>query len=128
MMDDPELQELFSDPAEREVVNLLKASRPAAPPLDPHFRNYLRAKLMAQARDTLAAPTRRRWFQLGPVGMAPAMAAVAAGFIIVLGVEVYLHAQPASTATVAADIHAIDQKRDVATAEPIQIPFSGPVD
>jgi hypothetical protein len=128
MMDDPELQELFSDPADREVLDLLKASRPAAPPLDPHFRNYLRAKLMAQARDTLAAPTRRRWFQLGPLGMAPAMAAVAAGFIIVLGVEIYLQRQPASSPPVAADIHSIDQKRDVATAEPIQIPFSGPVD
>jgi len=127
-MDDPELRELFSDPADREVIDLLYTSRPAAPPLDPHFRSYLRAKLMAQARETLAAPTRRRWFQLGPLGMAPAMAAVAAGFIIVLGVEAYLHVQPAASPPVAADIHAIDQKRDVATAEPIQIPFSGPVD
>ena len=41
-MNDPELEELFQDPAHREVADLLKMSRPAAPPLDPHFRNYLR--------------------------------------------------------------------------------------
>jgi len=128
MMDDPELHELFSDPADREVIALLKASRPAVPPLDPHFRSYLRAKLMAQARDSLNTPSRRRWFQLGPVGMAPAMAAVAAGFIIVLGVEVYLHGQPAPTQAVAVNLSGIENRKDVATAEPIQIPFSGPVD
>jgi hypothetical protein len=130
MMDDPELQELFSDPADREVIDLLKASRPAVPPLDPHFRNYLRAKLMAQARDSLATPTptRRRWFQLGPVGMAPAMAAVAAGFIIVLGVEAYYHSQPPASQSVAVNLSGLENRKDVATAEPIQIPFSGPVD
>ena len=128
MMNDPELQELFSDPADKEVIDLLQSSRPATPPLDPHFRNYLRAKLMTEARQTLAARPRRRWFTLGPMGLAPAMAAVAAGFIVVLGVEVYLQRQPGSTAPVAADIHAIDNRKDVATAEPITIPFSGPVD
>jgi len=98
-MDDQELQELFSDPADQEVIDLLRASRPAAPPLDPHFRHYLRAKLMAEARDKLAAPTSRRWFQWG---LAPAMAAVAAGFLIVLSIEVYLHGQPAATPQVSA--------------------------
>ena len=124
MMDDQELQELFSDPADQEVIDLLRASRPAAPPLDPHFRNYLRAKLMAEARDKLAAPTSRRWFQWG---LAPAMAAVAAGFLIVLSIEVYLHGQPAATPQVAVNA-AIDNKKDVATAEPIEIQFRGPVD
>jgi len=127
-MDDQELKELFSDPADREVIDLLYASRPATPPLDPHFRSYLRAKLMAQAREKFAAPTRRRWFQLGPAGMAPAMAAVAAGFIIVLGVEAYLHGQPAATQPVAVNLTGLENRKDVATAEPIQIPFSGPVD
>jgi len=123
-MDDQELQELFSDPADQEVIDLLRASRPAAPPLDPHFRHYLRAKLMAEARDKLAAPTSRRWFQWG---LAPAMAAVAAGFLIVLSIEVYLHGQPAATPQVAVNA-AIDNKKDVATAEPIEIQFRGPVD
>jgi hypothetical protein len=128
MMDDQELQALFSDPADQEVVDLLRSSRPAPPPLDPHFRNYLRAKLMADARDRLAAPTGRRWFQVGPVGMAPAMAAVAAGFLIVLAIGVYLHGEPAASTQVAVNVTAIDNRKDVATAEPIQIPFSGPVD
>ncbi|HEY0493803.1 MAG TPA: Ig-like domain-containing protein, partial [Candidatus Dormibacteraeota bacterium] len=128
MMDDPELHELFGDPADREVVDLLKASRPAAPPLDPHFRNYLRAKLMAEARETLGAPTRRRWFQLGPVGMAPAMAAVAAGFLIVLAIQVYLHGQATTSPPVAVNLTGIQDRKDVATAEPIHIPFTGPVD
>ena len=29
MMNDPELQEIFTDPAHQEVVDMLKASRPA---------------------------------------------------------------------------------------------------
>jgi hypothetical protein len=128
MMDDPELQEFFRDPADREVIDLLRATRPAAPPLDPHFRNYLRAKLMTEARDRLAAPAHRRWFQLGPVGMVPAMAAVAAGFLLVLGVEIYLHPSATPGPPVAVNVVGIDNKKDVATAEPIQIPFSGPVD
>lgn len=127
-MDDPELQELFGDPADQEVIDLLRATRPAAPPLDPHFRNYLRAKLMTEARDRLGAPARRRWFQLGPVGMAPAMAAVAAGFLIVLGIEIYLHPSSTTNQAVAVNVVGIDNKKNVATAEPIQIPFSGPVD
>ncbi|MDQ6883160.1 MAG: Ig-like domain-containing protein [Candidatus Dormibacteraeota bacterium] len=127
-MDDTELQELFTDPADREVIKLLQSSRPSAPPLDPHFRNYLRAKLMTEARNTLAAPSRRRWYQLGPAGMVPAMAAVAAGFILVLGIQIYLRQQSVQTSPVAANIQAIDHAKNVATAEPIHIPFSGPVD
>ena len=129
-MNDPELDELFSDPADREVVDLLKASRPAAPPLDPHFRNYLRAKLMTEARRTLPARSSRPWFPftLSPRTLAPAMAAVAAGFLVVLGVQIYLHRQPASIAVAVNIGKTIDKKTDVGTAEPIVIPFSGPVD
>jgi len=129
MMNDPELDELFADPADREVVDLLKASRPAAPPLEPHFRNYLRAKLMTEARRSLPARASRPWFpfRLSPRTLAPAMAAVAAGFLVVLGVEVYLHGQPAAP-QVAVNITAIDKKTGVGTGEPIVIPFSGPVD
>src|SRR5438132_7387051 len=92
VMNDPELDELFADPADRAVVDLLKASRPATPPLDPHFHNYLRAKLMTEARRTLPASSSRSWlpFALSPRALAPAMAAVAAVFLVVLGVEVYL--------------------------------------
>jgi Big-like domain-containing protein len=128
-MNDPELEELFQDPAHREVVDLLKTSRPAAPPLDPHFRNYLRAKLMTEARRTLQPRASRPWFRfsLTPKAMAPAMAAVAAGFLVVLGVEVYLNNNQRTPAPVA-DVHAIQNKTDVATAEPIRIPFSGSFD
>ena len=129
MMNDSELEELFQDPAHREVVDLLRTSRPATPPMDPHFRNYLRAKLMTEARRTLQPGASRPWFPftLSPKALAPAMAAVAAGFVVVLGVEIYLHNQPSPT-MVAVDIHQIDKKTNVATAEPIVIPFSGPVD
>ena len=73
-------------------MDLLKASRPAAPPLDPHFRTYLRAKLMSEAQRTLQPRAARPSFpfSLKPKVLAPMMAAVAAGFLVVLGVEIYL--------------------------------------
>ncbi|OLE36958.1 MAG: hypothetical protein AUG48_05755 [Actinobacteria bacterium 13_1_20CM_3_68_9] len=127
-MNDQELEELFADPAHREVVDLLKASRPAAPPLDPHFRNYLRAKLMSEAQRTLQPRAARPWFpfSLKPKVLAPMMAAVAAGFLVVLGIEVYLHNQPTPSSVVA--VLPSKDKTNVATAEPIVIPFTGPVD
>jgi len=84
-MNDPELEEMFGDPADRAIVDLLKTSRPAAPPLDPHFNNYLRAKLMTEARRTLPPRASRSWFpfSLSLRTLAPAMAAVAAGFLVV---------------------------------------------
>src|SRR6267143_4548974 len=130
VMNDPELDELFGDPADRAIVDLLKASRPAAPPLDPHFNNYLRAKLMTEARRTLPARASRSWlpFRLSPKTMAPAMAAVAAGFLVVLGVEIYLHGQTTAPEISQANIGSINNKKDVGTGEPIVIPFTGPVD
>ena len=130
MSNDPELEELFQDPAHREVVDLLKLSRPAAPPLDPNFHNYLRTKLMTEARRTLQPQSARRGFpfRLGPKALAPAMAAVAAGFLVVLGIQIYLQNQSPSSAMVAVDLSHIQNKTNVATAEPIVIPFSGPVD
>ena len=131
MMNDPELQEIFTDPAHQEVLDMLNASRPAAPPLDPHFRSYLRAKLMTEAQRTLGPRASRSWFpfRFTPNALAPAMAAVAAGFIVVLGVEIYLHNQTSSTGSlVAVDTRQINNKTDIATVEPIKIPFSGPVD
>lgn len=125
-MDDQELEELFKDPAHHEVVELLKASRPAAPPLDPNFRRHLRAQLMAEANETLPRRDVRPWYRFSPRTLAPAMAAVAAGFIIVLGVQVYLRNQPTSN-PVAVDVTQINNKTEVGTGEPIRIPFSGPV-
>ena len=127
-MDDRELDELFTDPAHHEVVDLLKASRPATPPLDPNFRLHLRAQLMAEARKTLTPRPSRSWFPFNftPSVLAPAMAAVAAGFIVVLGIEVYLANQP--TGSPVAIVSPINNKTNVATAEPIEIKFSGPVD
>jgi hypothetical protein len=128
-MNDPELDELFADPADRAVVDLLKASRPATPPLDPHFHNYLRAKLMTEARRSLPARASRSWFPitLSPRTLAPAMAAVAVGFVVVLGVEIYLHGQTGAP-QVACTCAGINNKTDVGTGEPIVIPFTGPVD
>src|SRR5919109_1821755 len=129
-MKDPEFDELFTDPAHQEVVELLKASRPAEPPLDPHFRSYLRAKLMTEARRTLPRRASRSWFSFSPRVLAPAMAAVAAGFLVVLGVQVYLHNQaiPGSNQVAVVGLEHINNKTGVATVEPIRIPFSGPVD
>jgi hypothetical protein len=131
MTEDPELQELFTDPAHQEILDLLKASRPGTPPLDPNFRSYLRAKLMTEARKTLPRRSQRSWlsFSLTPRTLAPAMAAIAAGFLIVLGVEIYLH-NPTTPpgATLAVHVEQLNNKKDVAVVEPIEIPFSGPVD
>ncbi len=127
-MTDPELEELFTDPADREVVELLKSARPATPPLDPHFRNYLRTKLMAEARKTLPKRERAPWFSWRLPSPPLALAAVAAGFLIVLGFEIALLQRGGSQSPVAADIHLVDGKTNVATVEPIKIPFSGPVD
>ena len=130
MTNDPELEELFQDPAHREVIDLLKMSRPAAsPPLDPNFRTTLRIRLMTEARRTLQPRGARRGFpfSLRPRGLGPAMAAVAAGFLVVLGIQVYLQRQPES-AMVAVDLSRIQNKSNVATGEPIVIPFTGPVD
>lgn len=127
-MRDPELDELFTDPAHQEVVELLKASRPAEPPLDPYFRSSLRAKLITEAHRTLPRRARRSWFSLSPRVLAPAMAAVAAGFLVVLGVQVYLHNQSTNPGQVAFDSRSIDNRTNVATVEPIRIAFSGPVD
>jgi Big-like domain-containing protein len=129
-MNDPELDELFADPADRAVVDLLKASRPATPPLDPHFHDYLRAKLMTEARRTLPASSSRSWFPftLSPRTLAPAMAAVAAGFLVVLGVEIYLHNGQPGAQQVACVCKPINNKTNVGTGEPIVIPFTGPVD
>lgn len=129
MMNDPELDELFQDPAHREVVDLLKLSRPAAPPLDPNFRTYLRTKLMTEAQRTLQPQAARRGFRfnLSPKALAPAMAAVAAAFLVVLGIQIYLQNQSTS-GMVAADLSHLQNKTNVATAEAIVIPFSGPID
>src|SRR2546426_11204510 len=128
MMDDNELDELFTDPAHQEVVDLLKASRPATLPVGPNFRLHLRAQLMAEARKTLTPRPSRSWFpfNLTPSVLAPAMAAVAAGFIVVLGIEIYLANRP--TGSPVAVVSPINNKTNVATAEPIGIKFSGPVD
>ena len=130
MTNDPELEELFQDPAHREVVDLLKLSRPAAPPLDPNFRTYLRTKLMTQARRTLSPRTAPRGFpfSLRPKVLAPAMAAVAAGFLVVLGIQIYLHNQSPTSAMVAVDLSHLQNKTNVATGEPIVIRFTGPID
>src|ERR1700730_18511623 len=83
-MNDPELEELFADPAHREIVDLLKTTRPAAPPLDPHFRNYLRARLMTEGQRTLEPRAPRPWwpFTLKPQVVPPMMAQVASGFLV----------------------------------------------
>jgi Bacterial Ig-like domain len=128
-MNDPELEELSQDPADREVVELLRMSRPAAPPLDPNFRTHLRVNLMTEARRTLQPRAARRGFSfsLRPKVLLPAMAAVAAGFLVVLGIQVFLQNQSPSS-MVAMDLSHIQNKTNVATADPIVIPFSGPVD
>src|ERR1700694_4951961 len=55
------------------------------------------------------------------------MAAVAAGFLVVLGVEIYLHGQTGAP-QVACVCTAFTNKTNVGTGEPIVIPFTGPVD
>lgn len=122
---DPELDALFTNPQDRQVVEALRAARPATPPIDQHFRSYLRSKLMAEARRTLPSPERRPWFRWSPL---PVMAAVAAGFVLVLGIEVYLHGQQAPVVTAIRVSSPQLNQSNVDTAEPIRLTFSGPVD
>jgi Bacterial Ig-like domain len=130
--DDSELQELFTDPSDEEILDLLKAARPAAPPIDPNFRSYLRAKLMTEAQRTLPRTASRGWLGLGfrPRTMAFSMAAVAAGFLVVLGAQVYLRGASVSGGPpVAFNGANVANKTDVAAAtQPIELQFSGPVD
>src|SRR6266566_2105270 len=130
MRNDPEAEEVFQDPAHREVVDLLKLSRPAAPPLDPNFRTFLRTKLMTEAHRTLQPRTAPRGFpfSLSLKVLAPAMAAVAAGFLVVLGIQIYLHNQSPTSAMVAVDLSHLQNQTNVATGEPIVIRFTGPID
>jgi hypothetical protein len=134
MTDDPELQEIFTDPSHQEILDLLKASRPSSePPIDPHFRSYLRAKLMTEATKTLPSGSSRPWFGLSrfrPQTLALSMAAVAAGFIVVLGVQVYLRGgTPQAGPPVAYLGSPNNNKVNVPTAQtPIELNFTGPID
>lgn len=121
MNPDPELEELFPSGAEREVVELIQASRPAQPPLDPYFRNHLRMKLMAQARRTISPRSQLRWFAW-PRTPLLAMAAAAAAVVLTVGVYNALHQAPPAVAVVPPGVARIR------TAEPIRIAFTGPVD
>src|SRR3989475_7306867 len=56
------------------------------------------------------------------------MAAVAAGFLVVHGIQIYPHNQTPTSAMVAVDLSHLQNKTNVATGEPIVIPFSGPID
>src|SRR5438132_8886 len=85
-------------------------------------------RLMAEAPKTLPRRERAPWFSWRLPSPPLAMAAVAAGFLIVLGFEIALLQRGGSQAPVAADIHLVNGKSNVATIEPIKIPFSGPVD
>jgi Tol biopolymer transport system component len=121
---DPELEALFPSGPDREVVEAIKASRPAPPPLDPYFRNHLRMKLMAQARQTLTPRPRAAWFAWPRM---PILAAAAAACAVVLMVGLARQLS-APTDLVAVNQPAIAGHKDVATVEPIKIAFTGPVD
>ena len=117
---DPELEELFPGGPDREVVELIQASRPAQPPLDPYFRNHLRMKLMAEARRSISPRSQPRWFAW-PRTPLLATAAAAAAAVLTVGVYHALHQAPPSVAVVPPGIGL------VRTAEPIRIAFTGPV-
>src|SRR3989475_5220061 len=56
------------------------------------------------------------------------MAAVAAGFLVVHGIQIYPHNQTPTSAMVAVDLSHLQNKTNVATGEPIVIRFTGPID
>jgi Tol biopolymer transport system component len=121
---DPELEELFPGGPDREVVEAIKASRPAQPPLDPYFRNHLRMKLMAEARRRLTPQPKRAWLAWPRL---PILAAAAAACAVVLVVG--LARQLSTTGElVAVNQPAIAGSGNVPTVEPIKIAFTGPVD
>ncbi len=125
---DPELEELLRHPLDRQVIELLRASRPAAPPLDPDFRSQLRMKLVGEARRVLTQTPPRPWLSL-TFRPRPALVAVAAGFLVVLmGGIAYQKLNPPVPSPIEAITTSVDRKSNVAIAEPIKIGFRGPVD
>src|SRR6266705_57928 len=85
---------------------------------------------MTEAHRTLQPRTAPRGFpfSLSPKVLAPAMAAVAAGFLVVLCIQIYLHNQSPTSAMVAVDLSHLQNKTNVATDERIVIRFAGPID
>lgn len=124
MSPDPELEALFAGGLDREVVELIRAARPARPPLDPYFRNHLRMKLMAEARRSRTARPPVQWFAWPRSRM---LAVAVAAFAVVLVVGVVLRngapAQPVAVSRVPTA-----GMKNVSTVEPIKIAFTGPVD
>jgi len=119
---DPELEELFPSGPGRELVQLIQASRPAQPPLDPYFRNHLRMKVMAEARRRGTGRPRPRfaWPSLRVMSFAAAACAV----VLVVGV-VLRSGTPGQPVAVT---QAPQGMKNVSRVEPIRIAFTGPVD
>jgi len=124
---DPELEELFTHPIDREVVELLRASRPGTPPLDASFKSDLRARLMSEARRRLPPTERRSWFAGLMLRPMPAFAAIAAGFLLVAAGFALVRTLRGTQSVTAIETN-VQGKSDVRTAEPIKIQFRGAVD
>ena len=122
MNPDPELEELFPGGPGRELVQLIQASRPAQPPLDPYFRNHLRMKVIAEARrrGTARPGSRFAWPSLRVMSFAAAACAV----VLVVGV-VLRGGTPVQPVAVT---QAPQGMKNVSRVEPIRIAFTGPVD
>lgn len=119
---DPELEELFPSGPDRDLVELIRASRPVQPPLDPYFRNHLRMKLMAQARRTLPGRRQAGWMAWPRPPMLAA-AAAACAVVVTVGVVLRFGASPEEVRVGSGPV-----ATQFSAVEPIKIAFTGPVD
>lgn len=125
-MPDPELDDLFrGEPSLLETARLLRAARPDPTP-DPHFRNRLRAQLLAEAGQALRPRGARRWLRLGPAhlawaGAAVGTAAIAATALALFGTHVTDHTIVTAYSTIAA-------RHAVSPNDVITVSFNQPMD
>lgn len=122
---DPELEGLLDDPELREVARLLRSMPRPQPEPDRAFRAQLRRQLMQEAW-RLAEP-RPRWYQRLFSGPALAWSAAAVGVLLVV-ITLFVQSGSGGTTTMVSYGSKLDDARQVALVQPIDITFSGPMD
>ena len=124
---DPELDDLFEDPALADFANALHALKADEPPLDTAFRSGLRRQLMQKAWEMTEG--RVPWWRrlASPAGLS--WAGAAAGVVLIASVVVYMTTQGPSI-----DTHQVFVTSPVADAnavrleQPILLAFNQPMD
>lgn len=123
---DPDLEDVLQDDELRRVASLLSAARTPEPPLDDAYRTGLRRQLMQEA--WAMAEGRRSWWRraFAPPGIA--WAGAVAGVLLIAAVALYTSQQGGGTPYQVVVESALDNKSNVALAQPILVSFNQPMD